>query len=104
MGNSDVASAKSQWRILEGRTRDQSYRLSPLSWEGASFQEILKLTRSWCGFVDLSGLGLRDARMLIFPFLAELFRLDTKATPARRPDGIGQLTSGYDPDFQAGAR
>ncbi len=37
---------------------------------------------------------------LIFPFLAELFRLDTKATELEDPDGIGPLTSGYDPDFK----
>ena len=36
---------------------------------------------------------------LIFPFLAELARLDTAATAAD-PDGAGPLTSGYDPDFK----
>jgi len=36
---------------------------------------------------------------LIFPFLAELARLDTLATAAD-PDGAGPLTSGYDPDFK----
>ena len=36
---------------------------------------------------------------LIFPFLAELARLDTAATAAD-PDGAGPLVSGYDPDFK----
>jgi hypothetical protein len=36
---------------------------------------------------------------LIFPFLAELFRWDAAAT-ASDPDGTGELTSGYDPDFK----
>jgi len=34
LGSGD-SSAKSQWRIIEERTRDQSYRLSSLAWEGA---------------------------------------------------------------------
>jgi hypothetical protein len=33
LGSGD-SSAKSQWRILEERTRDQSYRLAPLTWSG----------------------------------------------------------------------
>jgi len=37
---------------------------------------------------------------LIFPFLAELFRLDTAGTSGTDPDGPGPLTSGYDPDFK----
>ncbi len=36
---------------------------------------------------------------LIFPFLAEIARLDTQATAAD-PDGSGPLTSGYDIDFR----
>ncbi len=36
---------------------------------------------------------------LIFPFLAEIARLDTQATAAD-PDGAGALTSGYDSDFR----
>lgn len=36
---------------------------------------------------------------LIFPFLAELARLDTAETAAD-PDGAGDLTSGYDDDFR----
>lgn len=36
---------------------------------------------------------------LIFPFLAELFRWDAAAMAAD-PDGTGELTSGYDPDFK----
>ncbi len=36
---------------------------------------------------------------LIFPFLAELSRLDTSATDAD-PDGAGPLISGYDVDFR----
>jgi len=36
---------------------------------------------------------------LINPFLAELARLDT-VTTAADPDGVGPLTSGYDPDFK----
>lgn len=36
---------------------------------------------------------------LIFVFLAELFRLDTRSMAAD-PDGIGPWTSGYDPDFK----
>ena len=37
---------------------------------------------------------------LIFPFFAELFRLDTAGTATTDPDGAGPLTSGYDPDFK----
>ena len=37
---------------------------------------------------------------LIFPFLAELFRLDTHAMATADPDGPGPLASGYDPDFK----
>lgn len=37
---------------------------------------------------------------LIYPFLAELFRLDTRATSLEDPDGTGPLQSGYDPDFK----
>lgn len=36
---------------------------------------------------------------LINPFLLELKQLDTEATAAD-PDGAGELTSGYDPDFK----
>lgn len=36
---------------------------------------------------------------LIFPFLAEIHRLDTLATALVDPDGGGPLTGGYDPDF-----
>lgn len=36
---------------------------------------------------------------LIFPFLAELYQLDTAATEAD-PDGAGPMTSGYDKDFR----
>ncbi len=37
---------------------------------------------------------------LIFKFLAELHRLDTKALATEDPDGAGPLTGGYDPDFK----
>jgi hypothetical protein len=37
---------------------------------------------------------------LIFPFLAELVRLDTRATAETDPDGAGPLDRGYDPDFK----
>ena len=37
---------------------------------------------------------------LIFPFLAELHRLDTAAMATVDPDGVGALTGGYDPDFK----
>jgi hypothetical protein len=37
---------------------------------------------------------------LIFPFVAELARLDTLGTAAADPDGPGPATSGYDPDFK----
>jgi hypothetical protein len=37
---------------------------------------------------------------LIFPFLAELHRLDTAAMAGVDPDGAGLLTGGYDPDFK----
>jgi len=37
---------------------------------------------------------------LIFPFLAELCRLDTAAMAAVDPDGPGPLEGGYDPDFK----
>src|SRR5262245_42029236 len=38
---------------------------------------------------------------LIFAFLAELHRLDTRACVTGGPDGTGPLiTSGYDPDFK----
>jgi hypothetical protein len=37
---------------------------------------------------------------LIFAFLAELYRLDTKALATEDPDGAGPLVSGYDPDFK----
>ena len=37
---------------------------------------------------------------LIFPFLAELFRLDTAAMASVDPDGPGPLAGGYDPDFK----
>lgn len=36
---------------------------------------------------------------LIFPFLAELYQLDTYDT-SQDPDGAGPLESGYDPDFR----
>lgn len=39
---------------------------------------------------------------LIFAFLAQLFRLDTRGTAALDPDGPGPLTSGYDADFKEG--
>lgn len=37
---------------------------------------------------------------LIFPFMADLFRLDTAGTATTDPDGAGPLTSGYDLDFK----
>ena len=37
---------------------------------------------------------------LIFPFLAELHRLDTKAFALEDPDGAGPLAGGFDPDFK----
>ena len=37
---------------------------------------------------------------LIFPFLAELRRLDTAAMATTDPDGAGALTGGFDPDFK----
>ena len=37
---------------------------------------------------------------LIFPFLAELRRLDTAAMAATDPDGAVPLTCGFDPDFK----
>ena len=37
---------------------------------------------------------------LIFPFLAELCRLDTRGTAQGEPDGTGSLGAGYDPDFK----
>jgi hypothetical protein len=37
---------------------------------------------------------------LIFTFLAEVARLDTRATEELDPDGPGPLTSGYDSDFK----
>lgn len=37
---------------------------------------------------------------LIFPFLAELHRLDTSATATEDPDGSGPFEGGYDPDFK----
>ena len=37
---------------------------------------------------------------LIFPFLAELHRLDTRGTAEADPDGAGPLVAGYDPDFK----
>lgn len=37
---------------------------------------------------------------LIFPFLAELHRLNTAGTATTDPDDAGPLTSGYDPDFK----
>jgi hypothetical protein len=37
---------------------------------------------------------------LIFPFLAEIHRLDTHAMATTDPDGPGPLDSGYDPDFK----
>jgi hypothetical protein len=37
---------------------------------------------------------------LIFPFLAELHRLDSQAMATEDPDGAGPLASGYDPDFK----
>jgi hypothetical protein len=36
---------------------------------------------------------------LIYPFVIELYQLDTAATDAD-PDGVGPLTSGYDEDFR----
>lgn len=39
---------------------------------------------------------------LIFPFVAELARLDTQGIAEGDPDGAGPLTSGYDPDFHEG--
>lgn len=40
---------------------------------------------------------------LISPFKAKILRLDTVATAAD-PDGAGELTSGYDPDFREPVR
>ena len=37
---------------------------------------------------------------LIFPFLAELCRLDTSTMATADPDGTGPLSSCYDPDFK----
>jgi len=37
---------------------------------------------------------------LIFQFLAELLRLDTRATAETDPDGTSPLAGGYDPDFK----
>jgi hypothetical protein len=37
---------------------------------------------------------------LIFPFVAELCRLDSQATGNVDPDGEGPLSGGYDPDFR----
>lgn len=37
---------------------------------------------------------------LIFPFLAEIHRLDTLATATEDPDGSGPHAGGYDPDFK----
>ena len=37
---------------------------------------------------------------LVFPFLAELSRLDTHAMATVDPDGAGPLEAGYDPDFK----
>ena len=37
---------------------------------------------------------------LIFPFLAEMRRLDTAAMASIDPDGAGPLTRGFDPDFK----
>lgn len=36
---------------------------------------------------------------LIFPFIVEIAQLDTAATEAD-PDGVGDLTTGYDPTFR----
>ena len=48
--------------------------------------------------------GKRKAQLmrgrLVFPFLAELCRLDTQATAGVDPDGEGPLAGGYDPDFR----
>lgn len=37
---------------------------------------------------------------LIFTFVAELHRLDTRAMASVDPDGAGPLLGGFDPDFQ----
>lgn len=37
---------------------------------------------------------------LVFAFVAELHRLDTKGLATEDPDGAGPLVSGYDPDFK----
>ncbi len=37
---------------------------------------------------------------LIFKFLAEVHRLDTRTLAVEDPDGAGPLTGGYDPDFK----
>jgi len=37
---------------------------------------------------------------LIFPFLAEIHRLDTASIATEDPDGSGPLSSGYDEDFK----
>jgi len=37
---------------------------------------------------------------LIFKFLAEVHRLDTRTLAVDDPDGAGPLTGGYDPDFK----
>lgn len=41
---------------------------------------------------------------LIFPFVAELHRLDTHAMATTDPDADGPHTSGYDPDFKEPVR
>ena len=41
---------------------------------------------------------------LIFPFVAELHRLDTHAMATTDPDPDGPHTSGYDPDFKEPVR
>ncbi len=37
LGDAEAAAAKSQWRILEERTRDQSYRLAPVAATDVTF-------------------------------------------------------------------
>ena len=67
--------ARSRWRIIEERTRDQSYRLdprrlrrrraSPATWRSGCAP---------CALREAHALGRRDARSTIFPFIAELHR------------------------------
>jgi hypothetical protein len=72
--------ARSRWRIIEERTRDQSYRLDPSKQPARRASPATRDRRAPCALREAHAprSGVMRGR-LIFPFIAELHRLDTQA-------------------------